>query len=128
MTNVRSITDRIRTVAFLLTGVIQLSLQAGPVAAQASAIRQVDRLLDDLVDDGEIPQEVALQCHLISLVSDAVTLRAATTSTLKLGVLDATPAAEEPRTYFIEWAVHPAVPVVDARTLRSLSQEQPQGP
>jgi hypothetical protein len=40
------------------------------------AAGQVERLLDQLPVDGEVPQDLAWQCQLISLVSDAVTLRA----------------------------------------------------
>ena len=82
MTAAHDISDRIRTAAFLLTGILQLSFLAGPVVAESVSSRQVDRLLEDLAGDGEIPQELALQCHLISLVTDAVTLQATITATL----------------------------------------------
>lgn len=70
------ITDRAWTAAVLLTGVIPFVVQPGPVAGEAVAERHVDRLLDERPEgEGELPDEVELQCHLIPLVSDAVTLR-----------------------------------------------------
>lgn len=72
-----SIADRVRTAAILLTGVIPLALQPGPVAGEAVAARHVDRLLDERPEgEAELPDDVELQCRLISLISDAVTLRA----------------------------------------------------
>lgn len=69
---------RLRTSGILLVGVVSLALQPGPLAGQAVGSRHVDRFLDELpTEDSELPKEVELQCHLISLVSDAVTLRAA---------------------------------------------------
>ena len=127
MTNAR-IPKQIRTAAFLLTGVIPLSLLAGPVAAEAVVAQQVDRLLEDLTEDADIPHELALQCHLISLVSDAVTLRAADTTIPSLGASSITPVAEPTWVQFSREIVRPIVESTHVRSLRSLSQEQPQGP
>ena len=126
MTIARSIPEQICTAAFLLTGVIPLSLIAGPVAAEAVASRQVDRLLEDLTGDAEIPQELALQCHLISLVS--VTLRAANTEISSLGGPNVTQVAEPTRIQFSRKIVGPIGENAHVRSLNSLSQEQPQGP
>ncbi len=129
MTSSRSIPKQIRTAAFLLTGVIPLSLLAGPVAAEAVAAQQVDRLLEDLTENAEIPRELALQCHLIPLVSDAVTLRATADTTIpSLGPPGVTPVAEPTRVQFSTEIVRLIVETVPVRSLRTLSQEQPQGP
>jgi len=146
MISARSIPEQIRTAAFLLTGVIPLSLLAGPVAAEAIASRQVDRLLEDLTGDAEISPELALQCRLISLVSDAVTLRAADTTisanraiaastTISAdttisssGAPDVATVAGPTRIQFSGKSVPLIVESAHVRSLSSFSQEQPQGP
>jgi hypothetical protein len=67
--------DRVRTLAILLLGVAPLALQAGPMVGGAAGARQVEKLLDEIPSDADVPQEVVLQCHLIGLVSEVVTLR-----------------------------------------------------
>ncbi|MFV1981208.1 MAG: hypothetical protein ACC655_08655 [Rhodothermia bacterium] len=142
MISARSIPEQIRTAAFLLTGVIPLSLLAGPVAAEAIASRQVDRLLEDLPGDAEISPELALQCRLISLVSDAVTLRApnttissanttipsADTTISSSGAPDVASVAGPARIRFSGKIVLRVVESAHVRSLSSFSQEQPQGP
>jgi len=128
MTSARSISKQIRTAAFLVTGVIPLSLLAGPVAAEAVASQQIDRLLEDLAGDAEIPQDLALQCHLISLVLDAVALRAVDTTISSFGAPSVMPVSELTRVQFSGKIARPIIGTSHVRSLSSISQERPQGP
>jgi len=130
MTIFRRIRENLRTAAILFTWVAPLALQAGPVAGELAATRQVNRLLDEYSGEGgELPQELVLQCHLISLVSDAVTLRAAALNSDRDGA-GGVPAyrGESEDVNYPLLDVTPQACELLIPTTRRISDEQPLGP
>ena len=130
MTILRRLRENLRTVAILFTWVAPLALQAGPTAGELAATRQVNRLLDEYPEEGgELPQELVLQCHLISLVSDAVTLKAAAPDSDKHGAggVPANRGALEDVNY-PQLDASPQACELLIPTTRRISDEQPLGP